>query len=179
MLQTHYSSEIDFSNKALQDAEKAYRKINNALSNLQELEYLADHISGEKEDEIKALCASCTDHMNDDFNTAKTIASLFGIAAHINTYYDKGRKVTDISSDAFDILKDTYSSMVVDVLGLKPETIQNNDVLDDVMEILINIRNAARANKDWATSDLVRDQLGEAKIILKDNKDGTTTYEVG
>jgi cysteinyl-tRNA synthetase len=179
MLQTHYSSEIDFSNKALEDAEKAYRKINNALGYLDELDYDADHINGEKEDEIKALCTACRDNMNDDFNTAKTIATLFSMAAYINSYYDNARKVDDIEVDTFEMLRVTYRAFVTDVLGLEPETGQDNHLLDDVMDILIGIRNDARTNKDWATSDKVRDQLKATGIILKDNKDGSTTYEVG
>ena len=179
MLQTHYSSEIDFSNKALQDAEKAYRRINNALTSLNDLHYEADHIHGEKDDEIKAQCQACSDDMNDDFNTAKAIASLFGIAAHINTYYDKGKLVNDISSDTFELMRSTYETFVVEILGLRPESGENNNVMDDVMDVLINIRNDARTRKDWATSDQVRDQLKAANIILKDNKDGTTSYEVG
>ncbi|MCP4122260.1 MAG: cysteine--tRNA ligase [Bacteroidetes bacterium] len=179
MLQTHYSSEIDLSNKALQDAEKAYRKLMNAMSCLDGLKISKDDIDPEKEEQVIALCTSCTDHMNDDFNTAKTIASLFGMAAHINSFNDNAMTVNGISAETYDLLKTTYRSFIIDVLGLEEETEQDGTVLDDVMDVLIDLRNSARTNKDWSTSDKIRDALKEAGITLKDSKEGKTSYEVG
>lgn len=179
MLQTHYSSEIDFSNKALLDAEKAYRKLSNAQQFLDELHVTEEAIDAEKEAEIQNLLQECSDHMNDDFNTPKTIATLFAIAAHINRYYDQSKQVKDISKEVFDQLRTTYNAFITDVLGLRSESAANDSILDDVMDVLIGIRNKARADKDWATSDQVRDQLKAINVTLKDNKDGTTTYEVG
>jgi len=179
MLQTHYSSEIDLSNKALQDAEKAYRKLMNALSYLDDLKMGTCDVDPAKEEQVIALCASCTDHMNDDFNTAKTIASLFGMAAQINAFNDDGMTVNGISAETYDLLKTTYRSFIIDVLGLEEETEQDGTVLDDVMDVLIDLRNSARTNKDWSTSDKIRDALKEAGITLKDSKEGNTSYEVG
>ena len=178
MLQTHYSSEIDLSNKGLLDAEKAYRKLMNAMDHLESLHFVDGNQEKDKEDQILALCQSCTDHMNDDFNTPRTIASLFGMAAHINTFNDNAMKVTGISAATFELLKSTYRIFIMDVLGLKEENQQDGTILDEVMEVIINIRNTAKTNKDWGTSDQIRDALKDAGVILKDNKEGITTYEV-
>ncbi|MCB0501971.1 MAG: cysteine--tRNA ligase [Bacteroidetes bacterium] len=179
MLQTHYASEIDFSNKALQDAEKALRRLTNALKTVEKLPFVEGKIDEEKETTIKALCHECSEHMNDDFNTAKTIAALFGLATQINTFKDAGGKVTGISNDTFELLKSTYATFILEVLGLKEESTGDQSVLNDVMSILIDIRNTARAQKDWATSDTIRNRLSEANIIINDNKDGQTTFEIG
>lgn len=179
MLQTHYASEIDFSNKALQDAEKAYRKIINAQIALNDLQFKAGNIDEAKDKTIQELCDECYAHMNDDFNTPRTIATLFGLAAHINTYNANGQVVADISQERFEQLVKTYNGFVTDVLGLMEESNGQNEVLDDVMSILIDIRNEARAQKNWATSDLIRDKLSASKILIKDGKDGTTSYEIG
>ncbi len=179
MLQTHYGSEIDFSNKALQDAEKAFRKITNALKTVKILNFEAGEIDSQKENSIIDLCKECSQHMNDDFNTPRTIASLFGLTAHINSFNDDGKRVKGISQATFELLQNTFSGFVVDVLGLREESTGQNGAMDDVMSILIEIRNSARAQKDWATSDIIRDRLNEANIIIKDNKDGKTTYEIG
>ena len=179
MLQTHYASEIDFSNKALQDAEKALRRLTNALKILGKLSFEEGTIDSEKDQNIQALCKECSEHMNDDFNTPKTIATLFGLAAQINTFNDNGKKVTGISAATFELLKTTFATFILDVLGLKEESSGESSALDDVMSILIEIRNTARAQKDWTTSDTIRNRLNEANIIIKDNKDGESTYEVG
>ena len=113
------------------------------------------------------------------FNTPKTIATLFGMSAHINTYADGGKTVSDISKSTFQKLVKTYSEFVEEVLGLELEEEGQSNALDDVMNILINIRNDARSNKDWSTSDKIRDQLNAAQILIKDGKDGTTSYEIG
>jgi cysteinyl-tRNA synthetase len=179
MLQTHYSSEIDFSNKALQDAEKAYRKIMNALNTLHVLSFEATSIDEALEKKLLEGIHACSDHMNDDFNTAKTIATLFGLTAQINTFFTNGKKVNGISAATFELLKSTFEGFVTKVLGLKEESEGNDQVLDHVMQMLIEMRNKARAEKDWATSDLIRNRLSEMNITLKDNKDGETTYEIG
>ncbi len=179
MLQTHYSSEIDFSNKALQDAEKAYRKIMNALSALRTLTLEPSAIDDAAEAKLLEGIQSCSDHMNDDFNTAKTIASLFGLTAQINTFYSNGKKVTGITQATFELLKCTFEGFVTQVLGLREESESNNQVLDHVMQMVIEMRNKARTDKDWTTSDLIRNRLNEMNISLKDIKDGETTYEIG
>ena len=115
--------------------------------------------------------------MDDDFNTAKTVANLLGLATHINTYYNNGKTANNISVDVYNSLQKYYVEYLFDVLGLKNET-QNtdgsNETLDKVMNLVIDIRKQARENKDWTTSDMIRDQLNAAGIQVKDGKDGAT-----
>ncbi|MDB5227838.1 MAG: cysteine--tRNA ligase [Bacteroidota bacterium] len=174
-MQSHYSSELDINIKGLQDAEKGLRKLLNAVKYLAELKIVAADEKTEKE--IIALCNSCKEFMDDDFNTARLIASLYELASHINIFFNAG-KSANISQATYDLLLTTYNAFIFDVLGLKEENISgNNDALDKVMQLVIDIRNSARTNKDWATSDKIRDALKEAGIVIKDSKENTT-YEV-
>lgn len=177
-LLSHYSSELDISIKALQDAEKGYRKLMNALDYLPELTCLADTIDNTLDNEIQNLCTACIENMNDDFNTPKAISNLYAIATQINIFYNNEKKCEGISSNTFELMQKTYKDMIFEVLGLENEaTITDNATLNTVMQLVIELRNEARTNKNWSISDKIRDNLKIANIQLKDNKDGTTTYE--
>jgi cysteinyl-tRNA synthetase len=178
MLQSHYSSELDISVKALQDAEKGYKRIMDALGLLPQLSFAAGHVEADREKEIAGLCGACKEGMDDDFNTAKTIASLYGLASQINSWFHAGKTATGISKETFDILQATFPAYIGQVLGLQGESAGDSNAMDSVMQVLIHIRNDVRAAKNWAVSDQIRDRLKEAGIVLKDNKDGTTTYEM-
>jgi cysteinyl-tRNA synthetase len=116
--------------------------------------------------------------MDDDFNAPKLIAVLHELATHINIYHNAGNKINNISDSTYQLLLTTYNAYLNDVLGLKDEEQNgNNDALDKVMQLVIDIRKQSRENKDWTTSDKIRDALKEANINIKDGKDGTT-YEV-
>ena len=117
---------------------------------------------------------SCYDAMNDDFNTPILIAELFSAVKFINQVKD-GKATT--SQEDLDILTSTLNVFVFDVLGL--QNVSDNDAsgsnkLSDTVELLINMRAEARANKDFALSDKIRDELADIGIQLKDGKDGTT-----
>ncbi|MCB9032396.1 MAG: cysteine--tRNA ligase [Chitinophagales bacterium] len=178
-LQSHYSSELDISIKALQDAEKNLRKLLNAAQFLQEIKQEGELKPAVDIDEaIHQLCLSCKTNMDDDFNTAKTVANLLNLATHINTYYNNGKLANNISVDTYNLLQKIYPEFLFDVLGLQAESnSQNNEALDKVMDLVIDIRNTARTTKDWATSDKIRDALKSANIELKDGKEGTS-YEI-
>ena len=174
-MQSHYSSELDINIKGLQDAEKGLRKLLNAVKYLGELK--VGNADENLEKEIIALCNSCKEFMDDDFNTARLIASLYELASQINIFYNNG-KTANISTETFELLKTTFNDYIFKVLGLKEENASgNNDALDKVMRLVIDIRNSARTNKDWATSDKIRDALKDAGIVIKDSKENTT-YEV-
>lgn len=176
-MQSHYSSELDINIKGLQDAEKGLRKLLNAAKYLAELKHEEGAI-GDADKEIDALCEACKEHMDDDFNTAKLIATLYELATHINIFYNDGKKASAISKTTYDLLLTTYNSFLFDVLGLKEEGAGgDNEVLDKVMQLVIDIRKQSRTNKDWATSDKIRDALKDAGIVIKDSKD-ETTYEL-
>ena len=174
MLQAHYRSTLDFSSEALQAAEKGFKRLMSALKLLQELNYNASELNQKLDDEIGTLCNQCYDEMNDDFNTPKTIAVLFELVSHINTFH-QNKTTGSVSEQTFIGLKKTFTNMVTEVLGLQQEEDKSN-VLDNALQVLIELRKEAKANKNFALSDQIRDKLKEAGIQLKDEKDGTITY---
>jgi cysteinyl-tRNA synthetase len=179
MLQAHYRSEIDFSNEALQAAEKGYQRLMNAFTILDELN-AADQIQEDEafNQEIISLCKECYEHMSDDFNTAKTIAALFEMASKINAFKNGQLSLNTLSSATFTLLKDTFRNFITEVLGLLPEKSNNDGKTDDLIKMLIDIRANARKNKDFATSDKIRDELSAIGILLKDEKTGTTSFTI-
>lgn len=167
MMQTHYRSTLDFSNEALQASEKAYHRIMESYKTLQNLQ--ASSTSGEN---ISELERRCYEAMNDDFNTPVLIAHLFDAVRMINSAHDK--KVNLTQSD-IDLLKKIYQHFLFDIMGLKveDENSKSNSTLEKVMSIVLDMRSKAKANKDFATSDAIRDQLLEAGVQIKDSKEGT------
>ncbi len=167
MLQAHYRSILDFSNDALEAAEKGYNRLMNAVNDLKNLSH-----SDTSSISIKAWKQQCYDAMNDDFNTPILIAHLFEGVKFINQL--KESKATLNVQDLKEFI-DTINAFIFDVLGLENVSQQDNsDKLNAVVEMLISMRNNARANKDWALSDKIRDELLDKGIQLKDGKDGTT-----
>jgi cysteinyl-tRNA synthetase len=167
ILQAHYRSTIDFSNEALQASEKGLERLMNAVKTLNELsasEYSTIDISTLKE--------KCFAALNDDLNSPIAIAHLFDGVKMINSVKAGTEKIsaTDLAE-----MKLFYHSVVFDILGLKPEQTADSgesEILAGVVELLINVRNEAKANKNWATSDKIRNELNELGIELKDTKDG-------
>lgn len=168
MMQAHYTSILDLSDEALQASEKGYNRLMEALENVEGLK------TGDSSDfDVLAWKQKCYDAMNDDFNTPILIAQLFEGVKHINLI--KENKET-ISKEDKDILANTLKTFVYDVLGIENQSLTKDDsnTLGGVLELLIEIRNEARANKDFATSDKIRDELLALGIQLKDGKEGTT-----
>jgi cysteinyl-tRNA synthetase len=166
MMQTHYSSTLDFSNDALIASEKGFRKLMEALRLLEKLKP-----SEKSSYDVAALKQRCYDAMNDDFNTPVLIAQFFDAVRIINSVNDGKESLTekDIAE-----LKSVAKIFVNDVLGLKDDVMENaGEVTDGLMQLIIRMRADARAKKDFAISDLVRDELGKLHIVLKDGKEGT------
>ena len=168
MMQAHYTSILDLSNDALLASEKGFHKLMDAIDALKTLE--AGKTSDFKINEWKQRCY---DAMNDDFNTPILIAQLFDAVKHINLIKEGKESLT---SEDMAILRSTIDSFVFDVLGLENKNTDSNDgdKLSGVVELLIQLRKEARDNKDFATSDKIRDQLATMGIQLKDGKEGTT-----
>ncbi len=168
MLQAHYRSILDFSNDAILAAEKGYNRLMEAFNSLAEIE-----VSGNSSLDINAWKQRCYDAMNDDFNTPILIAELFEGVRFINLLKEK---TECISPEDFKIFSDAMNGFIFDILGLKDEKASGagNDKLENVVNMLIGMRNEARANKDFALSDNIRNQLTSLGIHLKDGKDGTT-----
>lgn len=178
MLQSHYRSEIDFSNEALHAAEKGYHRIMNGLALLDELNPARGEEPAELDEQIGRLCEECWETMSDDFNTARTLAVLFELASRINGLYHGQIDSRKISRPMFDRMKESYRAFVLDVLGLRPPARQADSKLGPLMELLIEIRARARAHKDYEMADKIRDDLARIGIELKDEKGGKTTWRV-
>ncbi|ACU02709.1 MULTISPECIES: cysteine--tRNA ligase [Pedobacter] len=169
MLQAHYRSTLDFSNEALDASEKGFRRLMNAVTLLDKLVPAA-----ESDFEIDPIASNCIRAMNDDFNSPVVIAELFEATRIINIVYDgKGK----ISVAELGKLKKLVKDFVFDIFGLKDEEASNTE-LNDVLEMMIDIRKAAKENKDYATSDKIRVGLQSMGIQLKDSKEGTTWNKV-
>ncbi len=175
MMQTHYRSTLDFSNEALQAAEKGFRKLMNALGNLKKLQYPAsENVNKQLDEEISKLCDECKEFMDDDFNSAMTLANLFEMSAKINSFFDKKVPLNSISKATFEKLSETFHSYIIDVLGLKDEQGDNHQLTEGLMQMIIDLRKKAREKKDFATSDIIRDELAKLSIQLLDGKEGTS-----
>lgn len=166
MLQAHYRSTLDFSNEALEAADKGYKRLMNAIGLLDKIVPASKSNFGKLE-EIKSRSYAA---MDDDFNSPVLIAELFEVVRIINSIHDG--KLTINAAD-LEALKAYLQEFVFDILGLKDDQVSDSDSMDDLMNIIINLRNEAKQNKDFVTSDRIREQLTAAGIQLKDSKDGT------
>ncbi len=180
MLQSHYSSTLDFSNEALIAAEKGFKKINNALTLIKSLEHpkKVSSVNAELEKNLLDQIDKCFQNMSDDFNTAKTLAVLFEMASQINIWSGQKDSLTEVSEETFEKYKSTYVSVMEEVLGLKEEAHSNNELLDGAINVLIGLRKKARTDRNFQLSDKIRDDLKAIGIQLKDGKDGEMSYEV-
>ena len=166
MMQAHYRSILDFSSEALNAAEKGFNKLMTALDTLKALDG-GDNSSENVSDMIQSFYAA----MDDDFNTPILIANLFDAVRYINSVKDN--KATISKTDQQTLLK-AFEDFVYKVLGLTTISEGDNNVLSAVMDVILEIRKNARENKDWTTSDLIRDKMKAAGITIKDSRDGTS-----
>lgn len=173
MLQAHYRSVLDFSSDALMAAEKGYKKLMAAFELLEKVDFKASELNAEEDKEVRSLCDSCYQEMNDDFNTPKTIAALFELVSKINTYATN-KIFGQISLETFVYLQETFFGMISEVFGLQKEESGDSDVLDKSLQILIDMRAQAKRDRNFAMADEIRDRLLDAGVQLKDGKEGTT-----
>ena len=168
ILQAHYRSVVDLSNEAIVAAEKGFFRLTSAI---EKLPHIADSESSSYN--IQEWIENCYNALNDDFNTPVLISLLFDVAKLINNLDLKNETLT-----ATDLKKLNTAIHVFfyDILGLEllSDTLIDNSKLDQAMKVLIDLRNKARLEKDWALSDEIRNRLAQAGIILKDGKEGTT-----
>jgi len=168
MLQAHYRSILDFTDNGLLASEKGFYRLIDAINLLVDIN--ASSISTFNISEWKQ---KCYDAMNDDFNSPILIANLFEAVKYINQIKDGSASITE---EDLLILKETINTFVFDILGLQNVSKENTDTdkLSGAVDLLIQLRQEARANKDFALSDKIRDQLSDAGIYLQDGKDGTS-----
>ncbi|MEP7127946.1 MAG: cysteine--tRNA ligase [Chitinophagales bacterium] len=176
ILQTHYRSTLDFSNEALQAAEKGLQRLMNALDTLNKLSYRENNadFNPQENKRVLELINSCTEFMNDDLNTAMALASLFELSSSIFSWKNEQLSISSISKETFELLVTTFNNFVTDIFGLKSEKANDDSKMNGLMELLISLRKEARTKKDFATSDKIRDDLQKAGIQLKDGKEGTS-----
>ncbi|MBL7885658.1 MAG: cysteine--tRNA ligase [Flavobacterium sp.] len=170
-LQAHYRSVLDISNDAMMASEKGFVRLMEGNKLLADLK-----TSATSSIDVEAWKQSCYDAMNDDFNTPILIAQLFEGVKYINLLNDGKETIT--AAD-LEVLASTLKVFVFDILGIQNESTASNhtEKLDGTIELLIEMRKEARANKNFALSDQIRDQLLAIGIQLKDGKDGTSfTY---
>jgi cysteinyl-tRNA synthetase len=167
MLQCHYTSTLDFSNEALQAAERGYKRMTSAMKTAKELSP-----SATSDENITAWTQLCYDAMNDDFNTPILISHLFEGVRIINTAKEGKLKLT---AEDIALLNKTFNGFFFDVCGLSVEdSSSNNEVTGHLMDFILEMRTEAKANKDFAKSDLIRDRLASMNIQIKDSKEGTS-----
>lgn len=167
-LQAHYRSVLDISNEAMLASEKGFDRLMEAVKSLNELK-----TSSESSFDVSQWKQKCIEALLDDFNSPILIATMFEAVKFINSA--KENKAT-ISASDLELLKETLNAFVFDVLGLQDanQSESNNDKLEGVVNMLIAMRNQARADKNFALSDQIRDELSALGIQLKDSKEGTS-----
>lgn len=175
MLQSHYRSTLDLTDEALQAAEKGYKRLMEAYRALDDLKGASGSASDALDQEINQLLDAAFAEMDDDFNTPKALARLFELVSKINSLKGGQLSMAHVSAATLDRLHDNFNVFIFDILGLKDDEAAdgaNNNALDEVMRLVLDIRQSARTNKDWGTSDKIRDALNAAGIVVKDGKDG-------
>ena len=172
ILQAHYRSTVDFSNEALKASRKGMERLMDGLAQLDRVQpAAAGQVTTAYTD---ALRQKCYDAMNDDFNTPIVISHLFD-ACHIINQLADGKDT--ITPDALDALRQTFQTFFSDILGMKTEHAGSGEreaAFSQAVDLLLQLRSQAKANKDWATSDKIRDELQALGFEVKDTKDGAT-----
>jgi cysteinyl-tRNA synthetase len=179
ILQTHYRSTLDFSNEALQASEKGLKRLWEAYDVLRKLDVSAlksEAGNPEMDEKIKKLLLELDEFMNDDFNTAKVLANMFELVPVINSIKDKHISADALSAGTMQLFQQYFKQYVEDILGLTGDAEKEDGKLEGVIGLLIEIRKEAKAKKDYATSDKIRQQLQQLGILLKDEKDGGISY---
>jgi len=174
ILSAHYRGTVDFSNEALQAAEKAYERLMNGIEDLARIQPSAASDENTKKF-VAELRQKCYDAMNKDLMTPAVISNLFEACHLVNTIIDHKAQ---ISADDLQELTDTMKLFAFDILGLQNERGANNDAREEaygkVVDMVLDLRAKAKAEKNWAVSDQIRDSLAAAGFQVKDTKDGVT-----
>ncbi len=185
MLQTHYRSTLDFSNEALQASEKGLKRLWDAYEVLKQLAVgNGQHTvpgglatDADLDAKVNKLVNEFDEFMNDDFNTAKVLGSMFELVPVINSIKDGLIQVDAIAAATLALLQQKFKAYLEDVFGIKNNT-ANMEILNGVMDLLIEIRKESKSNRDFATSDKIRTQLATIGINLKDEKGGEMSWGV-
>jgi cysteinyl-tRNA synthetase len=178
ILQSQYRGTLDFSNEALQASEKALRRLMDAYEWLKAQSFGEDKKAKDLslEAQLKTWVNELPEFMEDDLNTAKVVANLFEIVPIINSLKDKHIANDAVAGATWQWAQAQLTIYIEQVLGLSVESGANRKQLNSVIHLLIDIRKEAKAKKDFATSDKIRNQLMEMGIQIKDEKDGEVSF---
>ncbi len=169
ILQAHYRSTVDFSNEALKSSQKGLERLLDAYASLEKITP-----ASESTETLPPFEEKCYEALNEDLNSAKVIAELFDAARLINTAKNGDLKLT---TDQLSSLKGLFETFLFDILGILPKGAAgasgHREAFDGAMELLLSLRQEAKANKDWAKSDKIRDELTRLGFVIKDTKEGT------
>jgi cysteinyl-tRNA synthetase len=169
MLQANYRSTLDFGNDAMEASEKGFKRLMNAFALIDNLK-----ASATTDVEIAPLLNRCYEAMNDDFNSPVLIAELFEASRIINSAHDGKLKIDEAN---LQLLKSLMKTFVTVVLGLKNEQAANDD-LPKILDLVVQLRNEAKTNHDYTTSDKIRNGLQKIGFQLNDSKDGTNWSKI-
>ncbi len=194
ILQTHYHSTLNFSNEALQAAEKGLRRLMDAYGVLKKLgaerpqstdDSPQPSDNGQRttandeetvNEKVLRLLGGFDEAMNDDFSTARVLAAMFELVPVVNGLKDKTLPANALRAETLHLLQQKMQVYIEDILGLKDERGAEEEKMDGLMQVLINIRKEAKSKRDWATSDKIRNELTDLGIALKDEKDGSMSW---
>ena len=167
ILQAHYRSTVDFSNEALQAAEKGFTKLMNAMETLGVIS-----ASDTSTYDVNALEEKCYTAMDDDFNTPILIAHLFDGVRIINSVKDGKESLNSVDLEK---LKNIFNTFVTDILGfISSKESGGNNLTNEVMDLVLQLRTNAKKSKDFETADLIREELDKAGIQIKDGREGSS-----
>ncbi|MBA3043690.1 class I tRNA ligase family protein, partial [archaeon] len=168
MLNVHYRSPIDFSDKGLDEAKQGLERIKNTIDNVKAMAKNAEEgVKGNISDIITGTKQKFLAALDDDFNTREAIAAVFELTKNVNHVLSDG-----LSRDALNMIIDTYKEFG-GILGLFQDEKKEEGITESLISLIVDIRENARKNKDWETSDKIRSKLKELGVIIEDIKDGS------
>lgn len=177
MLQSHYRSTLDLTDEALQAAEKGYRRLMEGYQNL--LALTSDVKTGDQQlnQDLRASMDKVFENLDDDFNTPKALANLFEMVSVVNSIKNAQIDAKKLQSDTLEKMKAVFKDVIFDIFGLKDEKTEGadgDDLSSELMDLIIQLRQQAREEKNWAMADTIRDSLKKTGIVIKDGKEGTS-----
>jgi len=180
ILQSHYRSPLDFGSEALVSSEKALKRLWDSFETLKKLSAPINSEAGDAalDEKVMKLVKEFEEFMDDDFSTAKVLANMFDLSSVINSIKDGHIKTDALSTGTFELLQKQFALYLEDIFGLQSISTGNNDTFKGVMDLLIDIRKESKNKKDYATSDKIRNQLSALGIMMKDEKDGSVSWDV-
>jgi cysteinyl-tRNA synthetase len=172
MLQSHYRSTNDLTDEAMQAAEKGFKRLMEAKKSASGL--MSDTVNnGSIDKKVNDIIEGAFADMDDDFNTPRTLARLYELVTIVNSLKDGQISSSEISQDSINKIINAMHTIIYDIFGLIDDAESNQGPVDGLMNLIIDLRQQARENKDWAISDKIRDSLNVLNIQIKDGKDGT------